>query len=658
MKKSIVSLLFIALFAFANAGISTVEVFWTGGWCGVCDGEGNYACSSGGAAWNSGNQVFLDPIPSGNIVTDVYAEVYGVFGCSGHMNLQVRLNDVGIGAVNQQGTNCACGTCDPILATDMYTNSSGVESYNYGGNNLVHLEVHAGEPCVHKVAIYLTWQSGNTGPGWIPECEGGCGQHGECEADMETMTANCECDVEFYGPNCQCFVPSEMLSTDHPPVLDVSNSGFQEKDTLYLAVNNSVKYFDTKITFKNAVNNTCDYPQVSDSISWTKGFAYETCQNQYQGIVPWTSAYPTCVVDKTTTDEWLIFEGEMIVENKENLGPLSPTRPGDVIRTIVSRLPFQVRYPTHVAISSDAVRVFAPINVIAAITGQDFVSGVPAPGIGQIVLFTSVQYPFKISGPVGIYADENKFVASASGSDDTQCTEGAGSVCYQSWFLNVQPFTNVCNLNGLYNFTFEFSCRGSEECPIQDEKGFIEFNLQSENFCAQVIDDIDLSGSFGVYEDAAFTTPKTAFLVGQDVHFRALMYSNKATITASRISRFDVNLWDGSVETLFDGSITSEGSLVEYSSNAGVDSTDASLVVKSSVFPVATDTNALVTFDVTVEVTYLNTEKKTFVFKSGSTQQFNLQTDITVSKDKSSGAVSMPSVSIFYCLLALFAFLF
>jgi hypothetical protein len=38
----------------------------------------------------------------------------------------------------------------------------------------------------------------------------------------------------------------------------------------------------------------------------------------------------------------------MIVENKENLGPMSENRPGDIIRTIVSRLPFQVRYPTSV----------------------------------------------------------------------------------------------------------------------------------------------------------------------------------------------------------------------------------------------------------------------------------------------------------------------
>jgi hypothetical protein len=102
---------------------------------------------------------------------------------------------------------------------------------------------------------------------------------------------------------------------------------------------------------------TCPIPNLTRNT----GFSESTCQEYFQGrkfkdfkflialgIIPWTAAYPTCVVQKNVTDQWLIFAGEMIVENKENLGPMSENRPGDIIRTIVSRLPFQVRYPTSV----------------------------------------------------------------------------------------------------------------------------------------------------------------------------------------------------------------------------------------------------------------------------------------------------------------------
>jgi hypothetical protein len=76
---------------------------------------------------------------------------------------------------------------------------------------------------------------------------------------------------------------------------------------------------------------------------------------------------------------------------------------------------------------------------------------------------------------------------------------------------------------------FKPTLLGEGECPLSSgfNTGYIVFNIQSENFCAQVVDDIDLSGSFSAYEDSEFTIPKSSFLIGQTAYFQASMFSNK-----------------------------------------------------------------------------------------------------------------------------------
>ena len=50
-----------------------------------------------------------------------------------------------------------------------------------------------------------------------------------------------------------CSVPSYLLSTDHPPKLDVDRSGFLSKDKLTLMVNVSAKY-SVLLSAKQQVN--------------------------------------------------------------------------------------------------------------------------------------------------------------------------------------------------------------------------------------------------------------------------------------------------------------------------------------------------------------------------------------------------------------------
>jgi hypothetical protein len=142
----------------------------------------------------------------------------------------VRLQNYPLGNVVHDGYNCQCGTCDQSLITTPYHNNSGIPGYNYGGVNLLRLSRHAGDPCVSKVVLTFEYSAGNnTEIPYEPTCEEGCGNHGTCVVNHEAMSAACECDEDFYGPTCQCYVPSHMLKTDHPPVLDTTNSGFLAK---------------------------------------------------------------------------------------------------------------------------------------------------------------------------------------------------------------------------------------------------------------------------------------------------------------------------------------------------------------------------------------------------------------------------------------------
>ena len=85
---------------------------------------------------------------------------------------------------------------------------------------------------------------------------------------------------------CQCFVPSKDLETDHPPYLDVANSGFVAEGVLQLVIWNSAKYFDTTIDFKDSINGTCNYPIASVGITWNVTFDPVNCIYIYTVQIP------------------------------------------------------------------------------------------------------------------------------------------------------------------------------------------------------------------------------------------------------------------------------------------------------------------------------------------------------------------------------------
>lgn len=634
-------LLFFAIILAINTQIlkTSLTLDFSGGHCRVCGigqdfKDQNYACSNNYGNWNNGIRTFVNPLPIGHVVHRIEAKPYGKWGCPG-VNT-IRTTNVKITVAGQEidtkllTGNCACDTCDEVKNFVGQNYTLGFPNYNYNttGNNFNSLRVQAltngNIICIDRVEVDIYYKPGQCIE--VPEsyCSGGCGSHGKCVYDFP-YGVKCKCDHEWYGPNCQCNIPSYHLKTDHPPRLDAVSSGFENKDELKLHFKNPMKYFNTRVTFKNFTHNTCNYPGSSTAMDWNLAHDTQKCITNFVGRVPWIEAYPKCVFKRTVQQHTLDFEGEMDIYNEEFLGSIPGSNRNTLyLRKIRSRLPFIIQYPRFISLTTESPRIYAAINVDAAIVKQFFQSDIPrAPGSADVEIDTRVQYPFKgknpsITGPSGQ-------TVSVQLSPGIGCPDQQNTLCTQLWDIQVIPDLNKCNFNGNYTLTFDLECQPSRSgvnCPLKpgEDTVTINFRLESEDFCPKVIENIDLSGALTTYQDAPRTVPKEAFLDGQTIYFKSKLNSNEATIIQTKIGVFDVRFLSDNgtvirVERLYqNGANTAEGNQVSFSVNdnpGNAEESYASLVVNPSFFQVPLDSSIEVTFFTTVDVTFQNTNYQT-----------------------------------------------
>jgi hypothetical protein len=639
--------------------------YWSGGHCTVCGGD--YACSNGYGNWNAGSRSFDDLVPVGEIVTHVKVEVAGKFGCGGQpANITVTLQGTEVQTVSRTG-DCACESCDIPAILEWDNNGACFPNYNFGGSNVLTVSTN-GLICVHSATLTITYGPGNqqTCSNIEPQCPNGCGTNGSCVIDQNTQTAYCNCSEYSFGEQCQCFIPSYMLSTDHAPVLDTVNSGFKSKDTLTLSLQNSMKYYDTQITFRNSIDNTCDYAAPYLGNVWTVIPDYVNCRQNIQGTILWIAAFPTCVVNRSIVGDYLVFEGIMIVNNKENVGVLANNRPINIVRTLTNNIIFQILYPTDITITSNNVTVYAAINVVAAITSATFTVDVNAvPGVAHIKLLTTVQYPFKMIEAIAVGGDSDRFsMTHTQISDPAYVCADDNNFCAQLWDIVITPNPNECNYDGDYMFNFTLDCQPSQtDCPLDSNTntGAISFVLESEDFCPQIIESIDLGGTLKSYSSNAHTNLKSSFIVDQTVYFELELTSTKATIVNVKINTVTVMMWDGSQNVLFDGgSNTAFGSLLSLVVDDDNNNPKAyfQLQLLEGSFPVGVDEAEQIQIVVDASVTFLNTQKRSIQAQTIPSYELTASTVISNDPLPASNAGSVKTLGIFNMICLLISLIF
>ena len=147
-------------FCYPQSGAVTVTANWTGGWCSICCGvTGDYACNGpfGNSDWDGGQKSFMDPVPAGNIITDVSIILYWSSDCGTDPDtFNLSINNQLIGSFIKSTGVCQCADCIIDRVSNYWTCSSGgLPNYIYGGINVFSLGYLGGTVCVDKAVIIL-----------------------------------------------------------------------------------------------------------------------------------------------------------------------------------------------------------------------------------------------------------------------------------------------------------------------------------------------------------------------------------------------------------------------------------------------------------------------------------------------------------------------
>lgn len=163
MKKIYLFLfsLFLTLQCVAQSTVSTT-IYYTGfqacGGCTVCGMD--YWCFNtlGSYCGNTapcGTQTFFDPVPPGNIVTNIQVQFYSA-ECSGG-SLTATINGNTVPSVNEGATGCWCSNNPCAVSASSSGNyPCGMPNYVYGGNNSLQLCTGA-DVCINQIVLVITY---------------------------------------------------------------------------------------------------------------------------------------------------------------------------------------------------------------------------------------------------------------------------------------------------------------------------------------------------------------------------------------------------------------------------------------------------------------------------------------------------------------------
>lgn len=391
------------------------------------------------------------------------------------------------------------------------------------------------------------------------------------------------CGLSDATPPPQCVVPSsEWLETEFEPVLDVAASGFTTgvTDEFQFAFDYHRKYYDE--TFSTGANAALETVATREYTPFSAGLG--PCYDGITLSLAWGDLVPFCARDDISDPEFVIYTCKLITEGKEDLDPI---RGEGLTRVVHNEIPVIVKFPKQVSASVSNLSAFKKPDLLAAIVRQEVNVDVSNLGVvAKTRIYTSVQYPFRLVNPAWDVAPPagapttpagiNPGAAPTSVSDcgppfpaggDSPGQPGDAFACNQIWELDLDvvgganPSASVCELDGDYYFGWQAVCVPTfpSDCPlVQDDQGqvadkyAIKFTLDSEYFCPQVVDEVDVAATLAVFKDLAHTIDASNFILGQTLYVVADVTSSKATVVGAQLDDLSYNRGPGAVDVVVD----------------------------------------------------------------------------------------------------------
>eukprot|EP01006_Ploeotia_vitrea_P050323 TRINITY_DN67445_c5_g1_i2.p1 TRINITY_DN67445_c5_g1~~TRINITY_DN67445_c5_g1_i2.p1 ORF type:complete len:1621 (-),score=806.77 TRINITY_DN67445_c5_g1_i2:178-4539(-) len=357
----------------------------------------------------------------------------------------------------------------------------------------------------------------------------------EDQKRFETFPSVCE--FEYYGEKCKCYIPGNLTASSLPLQLDVEQSRV-DSDTLYIVFDESVKYVNMTLRPPNeACMPNFTYSSIENE---------EACQRKWTAAISWNAAYDPdgvtgCGFTRVESNDGLFIEFhiDMEVENDELLPPVRGEQPQ---RRVVHKLPFIVRFPKQVEVTTGEVEIFAPVRTLAVISDQHVERVDDETVLATVTLFTSLQWPFYLSDPTWVSAPDGMQGEQIVDSQDATlaCPDTTNVPCEVKWQLPITPGSDNCTVSGLYSVRFAINCQDSRStsCPLDaaTDEVIVSFRLDSSDHCAQVADEVGLNLLLQSYEDAAHTVTKDDFIDPQTVYFTVGTKADKVSIQETIVS--------------------------------------------------------------------------------------------------------------------------
>jgi len=235
---------------------------------------------------------------------------------------------------------------------------------------------------------------------------------------------------------------------------------------------------------------------------------------------------------------------------------------------------------------------------------------------------------------------------------------GTGTYSIQTWRVLINPGTN-CVLNGIYtliNNHLEPSCISGSTCAAPIDPTYFSFSILSDNFCATVVDNVDVEASLTSFSNAGLSASSTAFVISAShpsrAYFLASATSSQVSVQSVTITGVSVSCSTIGTQVLYNSGLTTAGTTF----GVHVNGSSFSFLASTS-FSVAQDQQTSCTITANMQVAYVGGGRKRMVLQTQSPTASSTAFTLYSDSSPNSGIAVIPSMVVVLGIVLLSLFL-